>query len=84
MVKKGWLFKDQLKGGSVIVAVERRIDTEDEIDPNYEVYPEQIRLVNKSSGSSTITEFRLLIQKLKKPCSKKKEVLKQKLKDLQE
>ena len=71
--KEGVVVQDQLKGSSVIVAVERRIDTEDEIDPNYEVYPEQIKLVSKSSGGSTITEFRLLIQKLSKPCSKKKE-----------
>ena len=63
--REGVVTQDQHQDGSVLVAVERKIETEDKIDPNYEVYPEQLCLVRKSSGGKNIVEFRLLIQKLK-------------------
>ena len=69
--EEGVVVQDQNEGSSVIVAVERRINGKDKIDPNYEIYPEQLRLVRKSHGGKDIIQFRLLIQKLKKPCSKK-------------
>ena len=62
---EGVVAQDQLENGSVIVVVERRIKGEDRIDPNYEVYPEQLYLVQKSHGGKNVVQLRLLIQKLK-------------------
>ncbi len=43
--KEGVVKQDQRIGGSVHVSIERIIDGEYRIDPNYEVYPEQLKLV---------------------------------------
>lgn len=43
--REGVVKQYQRIGGSVHVSIERIIDGEYRIDPNYEVYPEQLRLV---------------------------------------
>lgn len=52
--EEGVVFQDQSVGGSVFVTVKRRFDGEDKIDPDYEVYSEQLRLVHKASERSHI------------------------------
>ena len=64
--KEAIVSQDQLcEDDTVIVTVERVIDGELKIDSSYEVYPQQLRLVQKIRGGKNVIEFRLLIQKLK-------------------
>lgn len=57
--KEGVVFQDQLPGeDSVLVTVKRRIDGQNKIDPNYEVYAEQLKLVRKADEKPCV-DFRL-------------------------
>ena len=62
---EGIVSQDQ-RGGSVLVAVERQIKDRYEIDPSYEVYPQQIRLVTPAEeDGDLIGRFEDLISDLK-------------------
>ena len=61
---EGIVSQDQ-NSGSVLVAVKRKRDGEDEIDPTYEVYPEQLRMVKKATKKTLIEDFEKLIAVLK-------------------
>lgn len=55
--KDAVVFQDQNDGGSVLVSVERKMmHKEDEIDPTYEVYPEQLKLIESSPPNPTHEE----------------------------
>lgn len=65
--REGVVSQDQHpKSESVLVAVERKRDGKDVIDPSYEVYAQQLELVSPSPGGKCIAEFRKMRLKLKK------------------
>jgi len=56
----GIVSQDQI-GGSVLVSVERKIKGVYKIDPSYEVYPEQLKLLEASERDESIeSRFDLL------------------------
>lgn len=64
--KEGLVSQDQDKiGDSVLVSVVRRLDGEDNLDPYYEVYSQQLELV-VPADKSLIDRFNMLIQQSKK------------------
>ena len=59
---EGIVKQDQI-GSSVLVAVVRKIDGKDRVDPSYEVYEQQLELVHRPKKA--INDLQELINKLK-------------------
>jgi len=54
---EGVVIQDQNNGGSVLVAVVRKFGGKDRIDPSYEVYSQQLRLVKRPTNQDNIDTF---------------------------
>ena len=68
---KGIVKHDQQPGDSVLVAVKRNMNGKMIIDPSYEVYEQQLRLVkNSSEDDELIKELDSLIDKIEKSFKK--------------
>ena len=52
----GKVYQDQNEGGSVLVAVKRNFDGKIKMDKHYEVYPEQLRLVERIKKEKPIKD----------------------------
>lgn len=62
--EKGIVIQDQ-NGRSVLVAVKRNFDSVYKVDPSYEVYPQQLRLVKPASKNASILDrFTKLLDEL--------------------
>ena len=63
--RKGIVSQDQV-GGSVLVAVERKLHGEDMVDTSYEVYPEQLKLISATpKGKTFLQRFSDLIEEIR-------------------
>ena len=63
--RKGIVSQNQVSG-SVLVAVERKIDGEDIVDTSYEVYPEQLKLISAMpKGKTFLQRFSDLIDEIR-------------------
>jgi hypothetical protein len=63
--REGIVSQDQGKGKSVLVAVKRTISGESQIDPSYEVYPQQLKLTRMSDRKKDLRDFMMFIDKLR-------------------
>lgn len=63
--REGIVSQDQGNGTSVLVAVERKINGKNKIDPSYEVYPQQLKLVKRPKKDSLRMRFMCLLEELK-------------------
>ena len=52
-------------GDSVLVAVKRKIDSEYKIDPFYEVYEQQLKLIRRPKKGEKVAEFVVWLNILK-------------------
>ena len=54
--EEGIVYQDQLPNDSVLVTVKRLIDGKRRVDPSYEVYQEQLRLVGKATKKKQLLD----------------------------
>ena len=52
-------------GDSVLVAIKRKIDSTYKIDPSYEVYEQQLKLVRRPKKGEKVAEFLVWLNTLK-------------------
>jgi len=57
---EGTVSQDQGKGGSVLVAVERNFNGKIKMDGYFEVYPEQLRIIERANDTSVEDRFEIM------------------------